>query len=255
MSADDQASGASETEASDASSIHERQRAAIIARLPGWYSPLAHLALPSAFGLACLIFAATRIHALQLVELWTIPLTLLAAFGFEWRVHQWVLHRRIPGLGLLYDRHELEHHVVFTYDDLAMRAPRELRLILMPAYAVVLVALINTPLALLCARYLSLNVGYVYLVTSMLFFLSYEWLHFFYHLPPQSFIGRLAIIARLREHHRRHHEPRLMKHWNFNVTLPLFDWIHGTTWSPAREAAWAAKQARKKARRAEPRAA
>ena len=29
-----------------------------------------------------------------------------------------------------------------------------------------------------------------------------------------------------------------MKRWNFNVTLPLFDWVHGTTWSPAREAAW-----------------
>ncbi len=231
-----------------AASIHERHRAAITARLPGWYSPIPHLALPSAFGLACLLFAAARIHALRPVELCTIPLTLLAAFGFEWRVHKWVLHRRIPGLGLLYDRHELEHHVVFTYDDLSMRAPRELRLILMPAYAVVLVALINAPLALLTAHYFSLNVGYLYLVTSMFFFLTYEWLHFFYHLPPQSFIGRLPLVARLREHHRRHHDPRLMKAWNFNVTLPLFDWIYGTTWSPAREAAHDAKLARKKER-------
>ncbi|MEO7331434.1 MAG: sterol desaturase family protein [Minicystis sp.] len=229
-------------------SIHERKRAAIIARLPRWYSPALHLAIPSAFGLGCLIFAFTHIHALRPIELCTIPLTLLAAFGFEWRVHQWVLHRRIPGLGLLYDRHELEHHVVFTYDDLAMRTPRELRLILMPAYAVVLVALINAPLALLTARYLTLNVGSLYLVTSMIFFLGYEWLHFFYHLPKESFIGRLSLVTRLREHHRRHHEPRLMKTWNFNVTLPLFDWIYGTTWSPARESAHDAKQARKKER-------
>ena len=62
MSAEEQASGASEAEAADAISIHERQRAAILARLPGWYSPVAHLALPSAFGLACLIFAAAHIH-------------------------------------------------------------------------------------------------------------------------------------------------------------------------------------------------
>ena len=26
-----------------------------------------------------------------------------------------------------------------------------------------------------------------------------------------------------------------MKRWNFNVTLPLFDWIHRTVWSPERE--------------------
>ncbi|MBK7399278.1 MAG: hypothetical protein IPJ34_24170 [Myxococcales bacterium] len=30
----------------------------------------------------------------------------------------------------------------------------------------------------------------------------------------------------LREHHRRHHHPRLMQRWNFNVTIPLFDWLH-----------------------------
>jgi hypothetical protein len=223
-------------------SIHERQRAAITARIPGWYSPTLHLALPSTFGLACLVFAATQITRPAPVELLTVPLTLLAAFGFEWRVHKWVLHRRIPGLGLLYDRHELEHHVIFTYDDLAMRSARELRLILMPAYAVVLVALINTPMALLLARLFGPNVAYLYLVTSMIFFLGYEWLHFFYHLPSASLIGRLSLVARLREHHRRHHDPRLMKRWNFNVTLPLFDWLHGTTWSPAREAAHDAKK-------------
>ena len=64
---------------------------------------------------------------------------MLLAFGVEWRAHRSVLHKRQPGLGIIYDRHELQHHVVFTYDDLAMRSKRELWLILMPAYAVVLV--------------------------------------------------------------------------------------------------------------------
>jgi hypothetical protein len=27
-----------------------------------------------------------------------------------------------------------------------------------------------------------------------------------------------------------------MKRWNFNVTIPLFDLLHGTLWSPEREA-------------------
>jgi sterol desaturase/sphingolipid hydroxylase (fatty acid hydroxylase superfamily) len=81
----------------------------------------------------------------------------------------------------------------------------------------------------------------------MFFFLSYEWLHLSYHLPKESFIGRLGIVALLREHHRRHHDPRLMKRWNFNVTVPVFDWIRGTVWSPEREAA---RDARRKERRA-----
>ena len=28
-----------------------------------------------------------------------------------------------------------------------------------------------------------------------------------------------------------------MQRWNFNVTVPLFDWLLGTTWSAARESA------------------
>jgi hypothetical protein len=219
-----------------AGSIHERQRGAILGHIPAWYSPALHLTIPTVLGLTAMIASLFFVHQLQPLELLAVPLTLLLAFGFEWRAHQLVLHRRIPGLGVLYDRHELQHHVVFTYDDLAMRAPRELWLILMPAYAVVLVFLIELPLALLTARLFGTNAGCLFMVTSMAFFLSYEWLHCAYHLPPDSVVGRLGVIARLREHHRRHHDPRLMKRWNFNVTVPVFDWVHRTVWSPAREA-------------------
>jgi sterol desaturase/sphingolipid hydroxylase (fatty acid hydroxylase superfamily) len=58
--------------------------------------------------------------------------------------------------------------------------------------------------------------------------LVYEWLHLAYHLPDESFIGRRLLIRRLRQHHARHHNPKLMQRWNMNVTLPLFDWVFGT---------------------------
>jgi hypothetical protein len=231
------------------SSVHEKHRQAIVARVPSWYRPLPHLALPSLFGLTVLVFAVTQIHALRAVELVTIPVTVLVGFAFEWRVHKSVLHRRVPGLAVIYERHELEHHVVFTDEDMAMRGPREFQLILMPAYAVLLIALFNAPIAYLAARLVTLNVGYIYLVTAMGFFLSYEWLHLAYHLPASHPIGRLGVIAALREHHRRHHEPRLMRSWNFNVTVPMFDRIHSTTWTREREAERAAQRS---ARRTEP---
>lgn len=233
--------------ADQAGAIHERQRAAIVAKIPGWYRPALHFAAPGVLGLATLVASVLGIHALRPLELLVIPATMLFAFGFEWRVHQLVLHRRLPGLQILYVRHELYHHVIYTYDDMAMRHARELRLILMPAYAVVLVFLIDAPFALLAARFVSVNAGCLFLATSMLFFLAYEWLHAAYHLPSDSFIGRLGVIARLREHHRRHHDPQLMKHWNFNVTVPLFDWLHGSTWTPEREAARAARRATRRA--------
>ena len=222
--------------------VHERHRRAIVERVPGWYRPLPHLALPSLVGLAALVFAVTQIHALRAIELLTIPVTVLVAFGFEWRVHKSVLHRRVPGLGVIYDRHELQHHVVFTSEDMPFRRPQELQLILMPAYAVLLIALINAPLAYLASRFVAPNVGYIYLVTSMGFFLTYEWMHLAYHLPPSHPVGRIPLVARLREHHRRHHDPRLMRAWNFNVTVPVFDVVHGTTWTEEREAERAARR-------------
>ena len=57
---------------------------------------------------------------------------------------------------------------------------------------------------------------------------SYEVLHLCYHAPKNSFIGRRKIIGVLRTHHARHHDPRLMQRYNFNVTVPIFDWIMGT---------------------------
>ena len=51
------------------------------------------------------------------------------------------------------------------------------------------------------------NVARLMVVASMAFFLSYEWLHMAYHLPEESAIGRLRAIKRLRELHRRHHDP------------------------------------------------
>ncbi|APR82332.1 Sterol desaturase [Minicystis rosea] len=229
------------------SSIHERQRAAIVATIPHWYSPTVHFAIPGILGLAAMLGSLLAVRDLRAVELIVVPVTMIFAFAFEWRVHQLVLHRRMPLLSMLYERHELHHHVIYTYDDMSMRSTSELRLILMPAYAVVLVFLIDTPFALLTARFVSMNAGCLFMATSMLFFLAYEWLHAAYHVPPQSFVGRIGVIARLREHHRRHHDPRLMKHWNFNVTVPLFDWVHRTVWTPEREAARASRRSSRRA--------
>lgn len=227
--------GPAATGTEKAEDTHERRRASIVANIPGWYNPVVHLAIPTVIGLALSVAAALRIQGLRWYELLIVPITVFAAFGFEWRAHKFILHRRRPLLGLLYVRHELMHHVIYTYERMAMKSRRELWLILMPAYAIVLVFAMVLPVALVVARLLGENTALLMVIASMAFFLSYEWLHMAYHMPDDSVIGRLGIIRRLREQHRRHHDPRLMKRWNFNVTFPVFDVILGTSWSPERE--------------------
>ena len=225
----------------------EAFRAETMAKIPAGYSPTLHLVAPAVF--AAIVFAACVyfVRDLKAAELWTIPLTLLSGFAFEWRVHKSILHRRIPGLSVLYVRHELYHHVIYVHEDMTMRARREWRLVLMPAYAIVLVFGMLIPLGVGLWLLLGANVALLHVATSMIFFLTYEWLHLAYHLPVDHPIARIPLIQRLRELHRRHHDPRLMKRWNFNVTVPLFDWIHGTAWSPERERARREKKARRSA--------
>jgi Fatty acid hydroxylase len=123
-----------------------------------------------------------------------------------------------------------------------------LKLILMPPYAIVLLFLMVVPFAWVLATYASANSARLMVATSMFFFLTYEWLHMSYHLPKESFLGRNRVIRSLRELHRRHHDPRLMKRWNFNVTIPVFDWIHGTMWSEERERSREARRAARASR-------
>lgn len=231
-----------ESTAQTSNAAREARRAEILSTIPPWYRPAVHFAVPAVIGLGVMVAAILQIHELRPIQLLAVPLTILGGLGFEWQVHKLVLHHRLPLLETLYVRHELEHHVVFTADDFQMRSPRETRLVLMPAYGVVLSGLVDTPFVLLLRALVSSNVAFLFLATSMVFFLTYEWLHLAYHMPSGSWVGKLPLIAALREHHQRHHDPRLMKRWNFNVTIPLFDWIHGTVWSKDREEARAAQK-------------
>jgi hypothetical protein len=226
-----------------ASSLYERRRAEIVSTVPRWYSAGIHLAVPTAIGIAVMVVSLLGLAHVRPIESLTIPVALLGGFALEWRAHKSILHKRMPGLKLLYERHELAHHVIYTDESMEMRDRRELFLILMPAYAIVLVFLMVVPFAVALRAVAGENAARLMVATSMSFFLTYEWLHMAYHLPARSLIGRNRIIGALRELHRRHHDPRLMKKWNFNVTVPVFDWIHGTIWSEARERSREARRA------------
>ena len=70
------------------------------------------------------------------------------------------------------------------------------------------------------------------MASAAAYVLAYEWLHLCYHLPAQSFLGRMRAIRALRRHHAVHHSPRLMVTHNLSVTFPLWDWVRGTTYHP-----------------------
>jgi len=205
-------------------------RAELLSRVPERYSPLLHLTLPTALGLALAAASLASLSALHPAQLLLVPLFLVVANAAEWAVHKHILHRRIRGLEFLYRRHTPQHHAVYVPEALAIRSAREVRLVLLPAFSVVGLQLAQLGIGLLLARLGSPSAGALWVATASLYLIAYEWLHLACHLPEESAVGRLRLVRALRHHHGIHHAPALMHDWNFNVTAPLWDVIRRTEW-------------------------
>ena len=213
-------------------------RQKVLAEIPRWYQPFGHLAATTGIGLAVLVgsvVAMTRMREpLKWTDLLVIPAVVLVANYYEWRVHRDVLHKRFWPFEVIYDKHTPMHHMVYVENDMAIRDVNEFRLVLIPAAGVLGIVLAAAPVAVAVAHFWSSAAGWLFLLSASLFMVSYEVLHLCYHAPADSFVGRRPLIARLRAHHARHHDPRLMQRYNFNVTVPIFDWIMGTMAPPKR---------------------
>jgi hypothetical protein len=140
------------------------------------------------------------------------------------------MHRRARGLGRVYERHTLQHHRFFTHEAIGFESSRDFKMVLFPPVLLVFfLGGIATPLGALCFLLLSPNAGWLFVATAVGYFLAYEVLHFCHHLPEGHPVTRWPLLGALRRHHQRHHGPG---HTNFNLTLPLCDWLFGTMWRP-----------------------
>jgi hypothetical protein len=204
-------------------------RRKLIDAIPRWYSPWGHLAVPSLFGLSVMAGCIALLEPLAWWHLMAVPATYLLANIGEWRAHKYWLHRRSKIAPVLYDRHTPQHHMIYVTEDMAVRDRREWRLVLIPAYGIMMLFVgVSIPAAAVWLAGFR-NIALLFVATEMAYVLSYEWLHLSYHMPEDSSVGRLWLVRTLRRHHAVHHDPRLMQRWNFNVTVPLWDWVKGTS--------------------------
>jgi hypothetical protein len=206
----------------------ERLRREALAAEPRHYSPWLHVTVPSLVGLLVCGAALSQVRHLRGVDLLFFLGILVLSNATEWRAHRDLLHKRLPPFGVLYDRHTPQHHMIFVHGDMALRTPREFRLVLIPMTGVLAIFLATAPPAAILWSFGQKNFAAMYLAATMLYVVSYELMHLAWHLPETSFIGSLRLVRALREHHSVHHDPRLMQRWNFNVTIPLWDLVRRT---------------------------
>jgi len=204
-------------------------RAKLIGETPGWYVPWVHMLVPSMVGIGMMAIALSLLRDVTALQLLTVPIVYVLANANEWTVHRWALHRRNPLAPVLYDQHTPKHHMLYITDDMAIRDPREYRLVLIPAYGLFLIFLTAIWITALIWWLGYRNVACLYAATAIGYAVSYEWLHLSYHLPAGHPVARSRVIRMLRRHHAIHHDPRLMQRWNLNVTVPLWDVVMRTT--------------------------
>lgn len=193
------------------------------------YSGWAHFAFTSAGSLAVIAASLALIHDLAPLELLTVPATFLFANLVEYLGHRGPMHNRRRGLGLLYQRHTRQHHRYYTREAMRCDTARDFQMILFPPVMLLFfLGGVALPFGMLLYWLASTNVALLFTATAMAYFLTYEWLHLGYHAGPGSWIGRLPFMARLRQHHAAHHDPRLMGTHNFNITFPICDSLFGT---------------------------
>ena len=169
----------------------------------------------------------------QTLEWLTIPLTFLYANLSEYLGHRGPMHRRTKFLGPIFVRHAMLHHSFFTDTATSYESSQDFKAVLFPPILLLFFfGLFALPVGAALYLLLTPNVAYLFVLTSILYFMNYELLHLAYHMDPQSWIGRLQILARLRQHHLRHHDRKLMTRYNFNITYPICDYIFGTVYRP-----------------------
>jgi len=157
-----------------------------------------------------------------------LPTFWVVANFIEWAFHRYPLHRPLTPR-LLYKNHAQLHHLAFTDQSMPIAETRELGLVMMPWYTMIGLFGIASPVFIAAGILRGPGLAGVFVIAAVIYFLAYETLHAFYHLPLAT-LARMGLrpgglFFRLRAHHARHHVLRRMAHTNFNVTLPLMDWL------------------------------
>lgn len=208
----------------------EKARAEIRARrIPPSYSGPLHLATTVTLSLLIAIASLAMLDDVTALEWLTIPLTFLYANLSEYLGHRGPMHHKRRFLSAIFQRHSVEHHAFFTHEAPTFDSTRDYKAVLFPPLMIFFFfGSFAAPVGALLYWLVSPNVCFLFIATAILYFLNYELLHFAYHLDPETRIGRLPLIRRLRKHHITHHDRSLMTRYNFNITYPICDALFGT---------------------------
>ncbi|MGE8183277.1 SRPBCC family protein [Pseudomonas mandelii] len=209
--------------------FRDRYRADIHPR----YNPWLHGAFVLLFGVLAIGGFWSTVHQVRPLEWLTVPLTLLFFNFGVYLVHRHLGHHKKSFARMFYARHAGDHHSFFAPGHMTYDTARDWRVILFPAWLIVIHTVVFTLPAWWLFKQVNANVAGLFGGCLVLGYLMYEVFHACEHLPPDNPVTRLPWIRQMRRLHELHHRRELMQERNFNIVFPLMDYLFGTLyWEP-----------------------
>ena len=197
------------------------------------YNPWLHGAFVLLFGVLTISVFWSTVHQVLPLQWLAVPVTLLFFNLGVYLVHRHLGHHKKPYARLFYARHAGDHHSFFAPGHMTYNSARDWRVILFPAWLIVLHTLVITLPLWWLLKQLDANVAGLVGGCLVLGYLAYEVFHACEHLPPHNPLTRLPWIRQMRRLHELHHRRELMQERNFNIVFPLMDYLFGTLyWEP-----------------------
>ena len=192
------------------------------------YNPWLHGAFVLLFGVLAIGGFWSTVHQVRPLEWLTVPLTLLFFNFGVYLVHRHLGHHKKSFARMFYARHAGDHHSFFAPGHMTYDTARDWRVILFPAWLIVIHTVVFTLPAWWLFKQVNANVAGLFGGCLVLGYLMYEVFHACEHLPPDNPVTRLPWIRQMRRLHELHHRRELMQERNFNIVFPLMDYLFGT---------------------------
>ena len=180
-------------------------------------------------GLVALLWHFVDVEDLARPEIWSLGLAATLSKNLvEYVLHRWPMHKRRPWCAKMFQQHTCVHHRRFTSQDMAISSVGDLHNVLPTTRNLVVLVGVWGSFVLAVSWISTPSIGAFVGFCLGVSALVSETLHTLYHLPTRWIRRMPRWFQWLQQQHAIHHEPKLMRTYNFNVALPLCDLLFGT---------------------------
>lgn len=158
-----------------------------------------------------------------------LPAYFLFINGLEYALHRFPMHRKMKGAEMVYE-HVTIHHNFYCDRNFYFEEPRDFYAAILPYYIFIGLSVVIAVASGLVYLIGGLDDAMFFALCGYGYYLLYELLHFSYHAGENAFVKKLPFIRKFSRAHILHHQAKLMAHYNFNITFPIWDWLLGTSY-------------------------